>query len=217
MRKVTDERRRRLLKALGTGAAVGAVAVTGCLGDSDRGDGDEQEPRDGDDGTEDGGDADETDDGEQEVSLDEPTEFPEDAECPVCNMMSAEFPDWNAQVVHEDGERAYTCSVGCMVAYVAYPDEFAVSDTEIAGVWVTSYETGELIDGFEAYYALEDDRERVDDVMMVNPAAFEQREDAVAYVDEVDYLGEEDIVRFEEFDRETADEYRGQLTPDEAA
>ena len=222
MRKVIDERvrRRGLLKAIGAGAVVGAGAATGCLGDGNGDNGGDEEPEDGGDS----GEAQETGENEsadepepQDVSLDEPAEFPEEAGCPVCNMVPAEFPDWNAQAVHEDGERAYTCSAGCMVAYVAYPEEFAVSDADLAGAWMTSYETGELIDGTEAYYALEDDPERVDDVMMVNPAAFEQREGAVAYVDEVDYLGEGDIVRFEDFDKETADMYRGQLTPNEAA
>jgi len=212
MQGTTDERRRTLLKILGIGGAVGAVAATGCLNsgadEEPEGDG----PEDGEDET---NDTERSADGEpSEVSLDEPTEFPDDANCPVCNMVPAEFPDWNAQVVHEDGERAYTCSVGCMVAYKAYPEEFGVSDTDIAGVWVTSYATGELIDGFEAYYALETDRERVDDVMMINPAAFENREDAVEYVNEVEYLTEEDIVGFEELDMDTADEYRGNQTPD---
>jgi nitrous oxide reductase accessory protein NosL len=212
MQKKPDKDRRKLIRVIGAGAAFGAVAATGCLNGGTDG-----EPEG--DGSEDGGDetngTDESADGEpSEVALDEPTEFPEDAGCPVCNMVPAEFPDWNAQAVHEDGERAYTCSVGCMVAYKAYPEEFGVSDAEIAGVWVTSYATGELIDGFEAYYALENDRERVDDVMMVNPAAFENREGAVGYVDEVDYLTEDDIVGFEELDKDTADEYRGQLTPD---
>lgn len=52
MHKVTDERvrRRRLLKALGTGAAVGAATATGCLGDGNGEEGDEQEPEDGGDG-----------------------------------------------------------------------------------------------------------------------------------------------------------------------
>ncbi|MDZ7687463.1 MAG: nitrous oxide reductase accessory protein NosL [Halobacteriales archaeon] len=202
-----DRKRRRIVKTLAVTAALGTSLTTGCLGDGES----EMPDEDAGDGGED------TDDGADEVALDEPAEFPSDAECPVCEMMSAEYPDWNAQVAHEDGERAFTCSVGCMVAYVAYPDEFGVSDAAVAGVWVTSYETGELIDGFEAYYALETDNERVDDVMMLNPAAFENREDAIAYVDEVDYIDEEDVVEFDALDAETADMYRGQLTPDTEA
>jgi copper chaperone NosL len=215
MSEPNDERRRKVLKTLGVSAVAGVGATTGCIGGNgdDGGEGNET-----DDGTnETDGDMNETDTGDGEETA-EPVDFPEDAECPVCNMMSAEFPDWNAQVVHEDGERAYLCTSGCMTAYKAYPEEFSVSDSsgagsDIAGVWVTGYETRELIDGKEAEYALENDPERVDDPMMVNPAPFENSEDAVAYVEEVDHLAEEDIVGYDDLDPETADMYRGQLTP----
>jgi nitrous oxide reductase accessory protein NosL len=211
MSEPNDERRRKVLKTLGVSAVAGVGATTGCIGGNgdDGGEGNET-----DDGTnETDGDMNETDTGDGEETA-EPVDFPEDAECPVCNMMSAEYPDWNAQVVHEDGERAYLCTSGCMVAYKAYPDEFAVSDTSIAGAWVTGYETRELIDGTEASYALETDSERVDDPMMLNPAPFEAREDAVAYVEEVDYLAEEDIVGYGDLDTDWADMYRGRYTPD---
>jgi nitrous oxide reductase accessory protein NosL len=201
-----------MLKTLGASAAVGVGATaTGCIG----GNGDDEDGNETDDGEDDDANETDTDDGTETA---EPVDFPEDAECPVCNMMSAEYPDWNAQVVHEDGDRAYLCTSGCMTAYKAYPEEFSVSDSsgagsDIAGVWVTGYETREVIDGKEAEYALENDPERVDDPMMVNPAPFEEREDAVAYVEEVDHLTEEDIVGYDELDAETADMYRGQLTP----
>jgi nitrous oxide reductase accessory protein NosL len=207
MTKITDERRRRLIKVLGTGAAVGTAAATGCLGGGD------EQPEDGGDGeADDGQEADGGENGDEAAAV-EPTEFPEDAECPVCNMVSAEYPDWNSQVVHEDGERAYLCTSGCMVAYKAYPEEFAVSSSEVAGVWVTDYETRELIDGLEANYAIETDPDRLDDPMMLNPAPFESREDAVAYVEEVDHLAEEDIVGYGDLDADWADMYRGQFTP----
>ena len=202
MQKTTERTRRRLLKTVGACAVVGTVASAGCI------DGEPDEPPEADDGTDD-----EQEDEPEEVALDEPAEFPEDADCPVCNMVPADHPDWNAQVVHDDGERAYFCSIGCMVAYTAYPDEFALSESDIVGAWVTEYGTGELIDGMDAYYALETDSDRVDDTMMLNPAAFRNRDDAVAYVDEVDYISEDDVVGFEEFDAGLADRYRGQLTP----
>jgi nitrous oxide reductase accessory protein NosL len=201
-----DRTRRRLLKIVGTGTAVGVGATaTGCL----NGGSEDEETDEG----EDGGNETDTDAGDGEQAAVEPVDVPEDAGCPVCEMTPANFPDWNAQAVHEDGERAYFCSSGCMVAYKAYPDEFSVSDTGIAGVWVTGLETRELIDGREAHYALETDAERLDDPMMTNPAPFEVREDAVAYVEEVDYLAEEDIVGYGDLDTDWADMYRGQLTP----
>lgn len=199
----TDQRRRGFLKIIGTGAAVGFGAVlTGCLGGGTGSDGEEPE-----DGTRE-------DSGSGNDSDVEPVSFPEDSECAVCSMMAAEYPDWNAQVVHDDEARAYLCTSGCMTAYKAYPAEFAVTDTGIEGVWVTDFETRELIDGEEAHYALETDPERVDDPMMTNPAPFEERVDAVAYVDEVEYLTEDDIVGYADLGAETARMYRGQLVPE---
>ncbi|MFW5983617.1 MAG: nitrous oxide reductase accessory protein NosL [Halobacteria archaeon] len=207
MQKPDDRQRRKLLRYIGVSTAVGAGVTTGCLGGEDEEDGTNETEEDGGDG------ANDTDDDTDETATTEPVDFPEDAECAVCNMVAAEYPDWNAQVAHDDGERAYLCSSGCTVAYKAYPDEFAVSSAPLASVWVTGYETRELIDGREAFYALETDRERVDDVMDLNPAPFEEREDAVGYVDAVDYLTEDDVVGYDQLDAETADTYRGQLTP----
>ncbi|MFD1647968.1 nitrous oxide reductase accessory protein NosL [Haloarchaeobius litoreus] len=145
---------------------------------------------------------------EQSVS---PVDVPEDASCAVCGMMAANFPEWNAQAVHTDDTREFFCTSGCATTYYAVPVQFAETDADVAGLWVRDLNSRELVDGTTAYYALETDGERLDDPMRVNPAPFEARADAVAYVDEVDYLTEEDIVQLSAFDRELAEQYRGQL------
>jgi nitrous oxide reductase accessory protein NosL len=136
---------------------------------------------------------------------------PEDAECAVCGMKAAKFPDWNGQVVHEDGTRAFFCTSGCTLTYHAVPGSFAATDAAIAGVWVTDFETGEFVDGSTAHYALETDSDRVDDPMRLNPAPFADRAAAIDYVDAVDYLTRDDVVGLPAFDRETASEYRGRF------
>ncbi|WP_227134760.1 nitrous oxide reductase accessory protein NosL [Halorubellus salinus] len=140
-----------------------------------------------------------------------PTDVPQDAQCAVCNMKAANFPTWNAQAVHADDTREFFCTSGCATTYYAVPGEFADTDADIAGLWVRDMESRDLVDGTTAYYALETDADRLDDPMRVNPAPFAAREDAVAYVDEVEYLTEDDIVELAAFDRELAEQYRGQL------
>jgi nitrous oxide reductase accessory protein NosL len=140
-----------------------------------------------------------------------PVSIPGDASCPVCDMAPAEFPAWNAQLVHDDGARAYFDTAGCMAAYYAVLDEFAATDADVGGVWVTDYETGERIDGREAVYALETDPDRVDDPMGLNPAPFASRDDAEAHVDAVEHLSEGDLVGLDAFDRDLASQYRGQF------
>ena len=76
-------------------------------------------------------------------------ETPEDARCPVCNMMAAKFPAWNTQVLHEDGTRVFPETAGCMVSYYAVTEKFADTDSAIVGAWATEFETGERIDGRE--------------------------------------------------------------------
>lgn len=157
-----------------------------------------------------GGDGEST----SEPALDEAVSIPSDAACPVCQMVPADYPDWNAQVVHEDDQRAFFDTSGCMLAYYVVPGEFASTDASVAGVWVTDFETRETVDGLTAHYALETDPGRVDDPMMVNPAPFADRADAVAYVDAVDYLTTDDVVGIEAFDRELAERYRGRFLED---
>jgi nitrous oxide reductase accessory protein NosL len=183
--------RRRVLETLGSGAAL---ALAGCAGN-----GDSETP------TEDAGDA----------RLDEPTAFPDGEECAVCNMITAEHPKWNAQLVHEGGTRVYFCSSGCMAGYRVAPDEFGGPDASIAATWVTGHETRELIDASRAFFVRVTDSDHVDDVMMMNPVPFADRDDAEAFVASFDAYDEDDIIRLESFDRDLALQYRGRFFEDD--
>jgi hypothetical protein len=104
-----------------------------------------------------------------------------------------------------------TDTAGCTAAYHAVPGEFAATDADVGGVWVTDHETGERIDGSEAVYALETDPDRVDDPMSLNPAPFANCDDAETHVEAVEYLSAEDIVGLDVFDRDLASGYRGRF------
>lgn len=213
--------RRTVLGTLGTGTII---ALAGCTGNGDDGadgddgsdgndgsgtDGDGTDPNGTDDGTDegesDGTDADEGDGAEQ---LDGPAEVPDGEPCAVCNMIAAEYPDWNAQLVHEDDERAFFCSSGCLSAYYADPTAFEGPDSPVAGAWVTGFESRELVDAAEAHFVRVTSADDVDDIMMMNPTPFENREDAEAFVAEFEKYDEEDIIGFEDFDMELATLYR---------
>jgi nitrous oxide reductase accessory protein NosL len=197
--RLSDADRRRLLALVGSGLTAG---FAGCGGG-----GDQPTPTD----TVTQSDSDRT----TTAALDEPAPVPADAACPVCQMVPADYPDWNAQVVHDDGQRAFFDTSGCLLAYYAVPDRFAATDASVSGVWVTDFETRETIDGLPASYALETDPDRVDDPMRLNPAPFADRSDAVAYVEAVDYLTTDDVVGIEAFDRDLAERYRARFFEDE--
>ncbi|MFA9425449.1 nitrous oxide reductase accessory protein NosL [Natronorubrum sp. A-ect3] len=198
-------RRRALLSSIGVGATA---SFAGCLG------GDDSEPDDengnGDDAN---GDADEN--GDDDAEFEQAADFPDERECAVCSMVAGEYPDWNAQLIHEDGHREYFCSSGCLAAYYGAPEEFGGPDSEIEGVWVTDYETGELIDGTEAYFVEVTAEDHVDDIMMRNPTPFADREDAEAFVDEFEEYDDDDIITLESFDRELGEFYRGRFFDDD--
>ncbi|WIV67750.1 nitrous oxide reductase accessory protein NosL [Natrialbaceae archaeon AArc-T1-2] len=199
--------RRRVLGAIGIGTAVG---LAGCLGDDDEPEETDDEEVDDEAGDEEVDDEvtddEETDDEDAEPALDEPAEF-DGTECAVCGMAPAEHPDWNAQLVHETGTRAYFCSSGCMAAYYPDPLEFGDCEAPIENVWVTCF-GGELVDGAEAYYVRVTDPDHVDDIMMINPTPFAEREDAEGFVDDFEEYDDEDIITLEDFDEDLAMTYR---------
>ena len=180
--------RRGLLGLLGAGAVVG---VAGCLGDDDGED--EDEPR--------------TFDPTIEHPGDEPVPFTADQSCPVCTMTPSDYADWHSQVAHENGEGAAFDTPGCMFAYLVAH----VADSPVVGAWTVDRESGDLIDATEAFFVRITDKSAVDDPMGISPRAFADRDDAVAFLEAYDAeeLTEDDIIEFNEIDRETAEIYRG--------
>lgn len=201
----TVSTRRSVLAATGAGLIAG---VAGCTGNGDA------PADDGGNGTEDGSDGgaddgnEETGDANGEANLGEPVAFPEDVSCPVCNMMPAEYPAWNAQLAHANGDRAFFDTSGCLAAYTAYTDRFGGPDADLEAAWVTGFETGDLLRASDAFFVRVTDPDHVDDVMMRNPTPFADRDDAEAFVEEFDAYGDEDIITFEDFDRDLATFYR---------
>jgi hypothetical protein len=205
----TVSTRRSVLAATGAGLIAG---VAGCTGNGDApaddgGDGTENgSGGEGDESADSGGN--ETEDANAEADLSEPVAFPEDVSCPVCNMMPAEYPAWNAQLAHTNGDRAFFDTSGCLAAYTAYTDRFDGPDADLEAAWVTGFETGDLLRASDAFFVRVTDPDHVDDVMMRNPTPFADRGDAEAFVEEFDAYGDGDIITFEDFDKDLATFYR---------
>lgn len=208
--------RRGVLGTIGAGVTV---AVAGCLGDDDdeEGDGDGNDA-DGASGSSDGEGETQPEDAsypDQHVfdhPGDEPVEFTGDQSCPVCTMTPSDYSDWQCQLAHEDGTGAAFDTPGCLFAYAAFPP----TDADVTAGWVTDYESGELIDATEAHYVLVTDETAVrGETMTINPRPFADRDDAVAYLDEWDAedLTEDDIIQFDEIDRDVAAIYRENRFP----
>jgi copper chaperone NosL len=196
--------RRTVLGAIG---AETLVTLAGCVG------GDDSET--GEDNDEQTDDESEETDADGTESLNNPIDVPDGESCAVCNMVAAEYPAWNAQLVHENGTRVFFCSSGCLSAYHAEPQRFEGPDSPLADAWVTGYETGDILNVNEAAFVRVTDSDHVDDIMMMNPTPFRDRDDAVSFVDGFEAYSEEDIIDFGDFDRELALLYRGKFFDEE--
>ena len=143
----------------------------------------------------------------------DPAPVPADASCAVCNMVPANFPDYNAQLTVEGDGRVFFCSSGCFGAYYVDPGRFEPSHegATFAGLWVHDHGTKALIDARSAWFVRETTADRVDDPMQRNPLPFADRADAAAYVTEYDDLSEADILRLADFDTDLATFYRGRF------
>lgn len=195
--------RRRLLAVLGTGAAAG---FAGCLGEDETS---------GEDGESDGDDTSEVEDLDNRMidhPGDEPITFEDDHHCIVCNMRPTNFSAWQGQLAHETDVGAVFCTPGCMSAYVAEPTHFDGADTDIVGAWTTEYRSGEQIDATEASFVIVTDEDGApDDPMELNPRVFADHDDAVSFLEtwDAEELTEDDIITFDEIDREVGSIYRG--------
>ncbi|MFP4174851.1 MAG: nitrous oxide reductase accessory protein NosL [Halobacteriales archaeon] len=173
-------------------ASACAVATTGCLGNAGVEGGREgTEGNGGDDGTD-------AEDGKDDDFELEPVEYPDES-CDVCARNVTEYPRWNAQAVHEDGERAFFCTSGCMGAYYTSPSAFGVSDADIAGLWVTDYGTGDTVDGFDAYYVFVGERDLIDMPAGRNPVPFATEERAERFTRRFEELSTGDAERFSKY------------------
>lgn len=197
-----DWNRRRVLGAV---AGAGALGIAGCVDDEPEPDPETEPEPEPDPEAEPEPEEDPDDEAELEA-----VEFPEDEECSVCNMVAADYPDWNAQVVHEDGEREFFCSHGCMAAYWPFAADFGGSAEPIAGAWATCFNSKELIDAMEASYVYEQNRERQEFPMpMGSPLPFSQEDDAIDYIEDYECLTKADhLITVADFDRQVAEFYR---------
>ncbi len=195
MRRIETSRcsRRSLIAVVVAGAFS---SLTGCLGDF---------PGSNDAATE----GERTEKTFPEHPINEPTETPEGRVCDgPCGMTSSAFPEWNAQLTHEDGRGAFFDTPGCLVAYHHDPTFYGGLDVPIENVWVRDFESRELIDATTAYFVLEYETDRLSEPMAHNPKPFSDREGAIEYVDSYDDLDENDIVGLDDFGAEQANRYR---------
>jgi copper chaperone NosL len=79
---------------------------------------------------------------------------PKDAKCPVCGMIVAKYPDWNASVVYRDGMTAYFDGPKDLFSYLLNPRKYdpGKKRADIATIAVKDYYSLATIDARQAYF-----------------------------------------------------------------
>lgn len=89
-----------------------------------------------------------------------PQEITADLACGKCAMFPAQYPQWQAQVVFNDGKMTPFDGGKCMFGFLFTMSESAQghSTDDIAAVWVREFNTGDWIDGKGAHYVVGSDK-----------------------------------------------------------
>lgn len=81
--------------------------------------------------------------------------------CAVCGMLVAEYPNWVAAVVLEDGGRLFFDGPKDMFRFVLEPKKYVpdgdLDRDDLAEIWVTGYYTTRMIDAETAFFVLGSD------------------------------------------------------------
>jgi copper chaperone NosL len=79
--------------------------------------------------------------------------------CPVCGMFVAKYPDFIAEIVFKDGSYAVFDGTKDMFKYYLNLAKYnpKKKQSDISSLFVTSYYTLTLVDGFRAYYVIGSD------------------------------------------------------------
>lgn len=81
---------------------------------------------------------------------------PKDAKCPVCGMLVAKYPDWNATIVYRDGTTAYFDGPKDLFNYYLNPRKYDPTrkHSDIAAITVKDYYSLAIIDARQAYFVV---------------------------------------------------------------
>lgn len=85
-----------------------------------------------------------------------PQEITATDSCKTCGMFPAHFPEWQSQVIFQDGLMASFDGCKCMFRYLLNMPKFDPNHSadQVAAIWVKDHATGEWIDGKTATYVV---------------------------------------------------------------
>ena len=81
---------------------------------------------------------------------------PKDAKCPVCGMLVAKYPDWNAYLAYRDGTITYFDGPKDLFSYYLNPGKFdpGKKRSDVVTITVKDYYSLARIDARQAYFVV---------------------------------------------------------------
>jgi nitrous oxide reductase accessory protein NosL len=95
--------------------------------------------------------------------------------CPVCNMIPARYPDFNAQLIMADKQRFHFCSAQCLFEFTQNPRKYGATTGEVGDAWLHDHVSGRYIFAKNAYYVV---GSKVPGPMGPEPIAFDLKSEA---------------------------------------
>jgi len=89
----------------------------------------------------------------------EPQEIPGDVSCGKCGMFPAKYPQWQSQIVFNDGTMTPFDGCKCMFGFMSNMGKYdpAHQSDDIANIWVKDFNTGAWLDAKKAHYVVGSD------------------------------------------------------------
>ncbi len=86
-----------------------------------------------------------------------PQPITETMSCAACGMYPHRYPQWQTQVIFQDGTMSAFDGSKCMFRFLLNMQKFAPERTpeQVAAVWVKDFKTGAWLDGKAAHYVID--------------------------------------------------------------
>jgi len=90
------------------------------------------------------------------ATSDAPQIIPEDQSCGKCGMYPARYPQWQTQVVFDDGSMVPFDGAKCMFGFIFNMSKYdaAHSKENITKIWTKDFNSGEWLDAKSAHYVI---------------------------------------------------------------
>ncbi len=83
-----------------------------------------------------------------------PRKIADDKECPLCGMYPARYPQFNCQIVFDDGSYAAFDSASGLLVYLHFPDKTGIEVKPVARIYFKDYYRENWIESEKTFFVM---------------------------------------------------------------